>query len=288
VDYVRSVGFESFVPYEEHLLRYAAEQLKTVPGLRLVGTAAHKASVLSFVIDVPAMSALDVGTRLDAEGVAVRTGHHCCQPVMDRFNIPGTVRASLAMYNTREDVDALVAALHKAREGALRKRPAGASPAAPAGSLESLKFPDPSAPSPRAAADELAETFEFLGERDARNEYLLDLAAKLPPMPAFLKTEATRVHGCMSTVHLFGRKRQGTDDALDFLADSDAEIVKGLIAMLQRLYAGQRAADILAFDVEAFFRRIGLDQFITSQRRNGLAGMVQRIRALATALATDQ
>jgi cysteine desulfurase/selenocysteine lyase len=85
----------------------------------------------------------------------------------------------------------------------------------------------------------------------------------------------------MSLVHLYGRKRPGTDDVLDFLADSDAHIVRGLIAVLQQLFAGQRAREILAFDVEAFFNRIGLEHFITVQRRNGLAGMVQRIRALA-------
>ena len=85
----------------------------------------------------------------------------------------------------------------------------------------------------------------------------------------------------MSTVHLFGRPT-GDEKRIDFLADSDAHIVRGLIAVLQRLYSGQQAQDILDFDVEDFFRRIGLDQFITSQRRNGLAGMVSRIRATAS------
>jgi cysteine desulfurase/selenocysteine lyase len=121
----------------------------------------------------------------------------------------------------------------------------------------------------------------MLGDRDARNTYLLELADKLLPMPAELKNEQTRVHGCMSTVHLFGRP-SGDEKRIDFLADSDAHIVRGLIAVLQRLYSGQRAQDILDFDVEQFFRRIGLDQFITSQRRNGLAGMVSRIRATAS------
>ena len=284
IDYVRSVGFENFVPYEESLHQYAVDRLRTVPGLRFIGAARRKASVVSFVIEDPPLSALDVGTRLDAEGVAVRTGHHCCQPVMDRFKIPGTVRASLAMYNTKADIDALVAALTKAREEALRKKPAGASPAAPAGLADALKFPKPFAASPQKAAEDLAELFESLDDREARNEYVVELGEKLPAMPADLKTDATRVHGCMSTVHLFGRKRPGTADVLEFLADSDAHVVRGLIGVLQKLYSGQRAGDILAFDVEDFFRQIGLDQFISSQRRNGLAGMVQRIRALAGAL----
>jgi cysteine desulfurase/selenocysteine lyase len=213
---------------------------------------------------------------------------------MDRFGIPATTRMSLAMYNTKEDVDAAVAALVKIRAAMVKKSAAGNGKTMTAGAtdgdgqnqtgpvdLDAQSWPAAVAKSPQAAADELAELFEALGDRDARNLYILELGEKLPPMPAGLKSERTRVHGCMSTVHLFGRKRPGTDDTLEFLADSDAHIVRGLIGVLQRLFSGQRAKEILAFDVEGFFTRIGLEQFITVQRRNGLAGMVQRIRALA-------
>ncbi len=96
------------------MLAYATEQLQTVPGLRLIGTARRKAAVLSFVVG--GVHPHDVGTILDQEGVAVRTGHHCAQPVMDRFGVPATARASLAFYNTREEVDRLVAGLGKIRE----------------------------------------------------------------------------------------------------------------------------------------------------------------------------
>ena len=88
--------------------------LSEVPGLRIVGTAPQKAAVLSFVLD--GIHPHDVGTILDQEGVAVRTGHHCAQPLMERFDVPATARASLAVYNTRSDLDALVAALHRTRE----------------------------------------------------------------------------------------------------------------------------------------------------------------------------
>jgi cysteine desulfurase/selenocysteine lyase len=114
LDYVTQVGFEAVVAHESELLGYATEAVSRVPGLTLIGTAARKASILSFVID--AAHPHDVGTILDAEGVAVRTGHHCAQPVMDRFGVPATVRASLALYNTRADIDALVSALFKVRE----------------------------------------------------------------------------------------------------------------------------------------------------------------------------
>jgi cysteine desulfurase/selenocysteine lyase len=114
VDYLLGVGMEQIAAYEHELLRYGTQALATVPGLRLIGTAEHKASVLAFVLE--GMHPHDVGTVLDYEGIAVRTGHHCAQPVMERFGVPATTRASLAFYNTREDLDALVRGLQKARE----------------------------------------------------------------------------------------------------------------------------------------------------------------------------
>lgn len=294
IEYVTSIGFENFASHEAELLRYATQEVSKIPGLRIIGTAKRKAAVISFVMDEPAISALDLGLALDAEGVAVRTGHHCCQPVMDRFGIPATTRMSLAMYNTKDDVDAAVAAIRKIREAIVKKVAAGNGKATTAGAtdgevgktgavdLGALKWPTAVAKSPSSAADEIAELFEFLDDRDARNQQILEWGEKLLPMPAGLKSERTRVHGCMSVVHLFGRKRPGTDDTLEFLADSDAHIVRGLIGVLERLFSGMPAREILAFDIEGFFKRIGLEQFITVQRRNGLAGMVGRIRALAS------
>ena len=114
VDFIRSVGFEAIAGHERRLLDYATDALSGVPGLRLIGTASEKASILSFVLD--GVHAHDIGTIVDTEGVAIRTGHHCTQPVMDRFGVPATARASLAMYNTVEEIDQLVTALTKVRE----------------------------------------------------------------------------------------------------------------------------------------------------------------------------
>ena len=100
--------------YERDLLAYATARLGEVPGLTLYGTARRKASVLSFTLK--GVHAHDVGTIVDADGVAIRTGHHCAQPVMDFYGVPATARASLAFYNTRNDIDALVRALHHVRE----------------------------------------------------------------------------------------------------------------------------------------------------------------------------
>ncbi|MCI0597037.1 MAG: aminotransferase class V-fold PLP-dependent enzyme, partial [candidate division Zixibacteria bacterium] len=114
IDYLNGVGMDNIAAWEQELLEYGTEKLLAVPGLRLVGTAKHKASILSFVMD--GIHPHDIGTILDREGIAVRTGHHCAQPVMQRFGVPATARASLAFYNTREEVDALVAGLLEVRK----------------------------------------------------------------------------------------------------------------------------------------------------------------------------
>ena len=114
IKYLSGLDREGLIAHEEDLLAYATERLRTVLGLELIGTAAHKASVVSFVLE--GVHPHDIGTIVDQEGVAIRTGHHCTQPVMDFFGVPATARASLAFYNTREDVDALVAALHSVRK----------------------------------------------------------------------------------------------------------------------------------------------------------------------------
>jgi len=110
IGYLESIGIDRVAAHEEALLAYAVEALATVPGVRLIGTAPNRAGVLGFVVD--GIHAHDVGTILDREGVAVRAGHHCAQPVMERFGVPATVRASFGLYNAREDVDALVRGLH--------------------------------------------------------------------------------------------------------------------------------------------------------------------------------
>ncbi len=115
IDYLNAIGFPAAsAAYEEELIAYATEQLGRIPAVRIIGTAPRKAGVLSLVIED--IHPHDIGTVLDREGVAIRAGHHCAQPLMERFGIPATARASLAFYNTRDDIDALVAGIHKVIE----------------------------------------------------------------------------------------------------------------------------------------------------------------------------
>jgi cysteine desulfurase/selenocysteine lyase len=114
IDYMNGIGIEKIAAHEHELLEYATEVIGAIEGVRLIGTAREKAGVLSFVLDE--VHPHDIGTILDQQGIAVRTGHHCAQPVMERFWIPATVRASFAMYNTKGEVDALALGIRKVRE----------------------------------------------------------------------------------------------------------------------------------------------------------------------------
>jgi len=114
IDYIEDLGIDAIAAHEHDLLEYATKKLGAIEGLRIIGTAPNKASVVSFVLDFAHPH--DVGTILDQDGIALRTGHHCAQPVMDRFGVAATARASFSIYNTREEVDILVASIAKVRE----------------------------------------------------------------------------------------------------------------------------------------------------------------------------
>jgi cysteine desulfurase/selenocysteine lyase len=112
LDYMNHIGFKAIADYEHQLLEYATEELLKIEGLKIYGTAQRKTSVISF--NIQGVHPYDIGTILDKLGIAVRTGHHCAQPIMDFYKIPGTVRASFSFYNTKEEVDILVAGVKRA------------------------------------------------------------------------------------------------------------------------------------------------------------------------------
>jgi cysteine desulfurase/selenocysteine lyase len=114
IDYVNRIGLDAAGAHEQNLLAYATRALSAIDRLRIIGTAKEKASVLSFVLE--GVHPHDIGTILDREGIAIRAGHHCAMPVMQRFGVPATARASFAFYNTKEEVDALVKAMDKVIE----------------------------------------------------------------------------------------------------------------------------------------------------------------------------
>ena len=112
IDYINEIGLENIAAYEHELLVYATEALQKIEGVKIIGTAKNKASVISFVVE--GIHPFDIGTLLDQLGIAVRTGHHCTQPLMQHYGIPGTIRASFAFYNTIEEIDVFINGLQKA------------------------------------------------------------------------------------------------------------------------------------------------------------------------------
>ena len=130
--------------------------------------------------------------------------------------------------------------------------------------------------------EELVENFELLGDWEERYRYIIDLGRKLPPMPEADHTEANKVRGCLSQVWLTHQLNPGPPKTLTFHGDSDSHLVKGLIALVLMLTSGKTPADILATDLASIFSRLGLENHITMNRRNGFYSMVERIRAMAT------
>jgi len=288
IEWLEAVGFERIAAHEQRLLRHATERLSAVPGLEIKGTARHKAALVSWVLVDPPIGTLDIGMQLDLRGICIRTGHHCCQPLMDRMGIASTARASFGVYNDLSEIDRLadaVAEIVAAARGSTSRRGVGAPIEAGSQSLDAASdidlYPRAVAASPEAAAEEIAEIFELLPDWPMRHQQIMDLGERLPRMPDALKTEDTFVPGCQSRVHLAARVQPGSDDVIEFLADSDANIVRGLIALLQQIYSGQRASAIIAFDAQAFFSRLGLDEHLSMTRRNGLVAMVDRLRRIA-------
>ncbi len=278
IDYVQGIGFTDIVAYEDQLLQHATKRLSAIDGLRILGPMQHKAAVISFVIERPSIAPMDIAMALSNEGIAIRTGHHCCMPLMDELKVPGTSRISMAFYNTLDEIDRTAAVLE---ELIVSRR--SQQTAANRGNRDiaaEIQFAAPFADSPTAAAELLADEFLMFDDRESKTELLMELGQELPDSFEPLKAISTAVPGCMSEVYLVGRPHPDRPGVFEFVADSNAQIVRGLIAVLQKLFSGQNTDAILRFDIEQFFRQIGLDQFLSTQRRSGLDGMIRRIHAL--------
>lgn len=284
LEFLDDVGRRRAAEHESHLLNLAVRRLDEISGVRVVGRPLHRAGVVSFVVDDPPLSPLDVAVRLDSAGIAVRAGHHCCQPLMRRLGVSGTIRAAFAVYNTEDEVERFASAVRSiARSRSVTTVPA--PPESPS-DLE-IEFPGPAAASVEAAAGALLLELDRLDDWAERYEFLIDLGSKSPSLPESLKTDANRVRGCQSTVFLAARMAPGARDVVEFLAESDSALVRGLLAMLQQLFSGQPARDILDFDLPRFLARAGLESNLTMGRRNGLAEMVKRLRLIASSLVGD-
>ena len=277
IDYVADIGFDKIAAWELHLLELATERLESVPGLRVIGKSHEKAAVLSFVLESPSIAPMDIANHLANAGIAIRTGHHCCMPLMGQMEVTGTSRVSMAFYNTEEEVEALQVSLMELVEG--RKNQKAVLPASPNGTQ--IQFGSSEFGSVVEAAEELEEEFLDFDDAESKTELLMEFGQSVPDHFEALKKISEAVPGCMSEVYLVGRPAPTDATRFEFAADSNAGIVRGLIAVLQQLFSGQQVDEVLNYDLEGFFRRIGLHQFVSTQRRSGLEGMIRRIRTLA-------
>ncbi|HEX9995910.1 MAG TPA: SufE family protein [Abditibacterium sp.] len=135
-------------------------------------------------------------------------------------------------------------------------------------------------------ATELIEVFELFDDWEDRYRFLIDAAKGMPPLPDTAKTEENRVHGCQSNVWMIAQSKTENDETrIEFLADSDSVFTRGMVAMIRKLYSGQTPRDILQFDMEGFLKQLELDQHLSMGRRNGLDGMVRRVKTIAQELA---
>ena len=268
IDYIDNIGIEYLRRKEKTLLQYAHSQVNTVPGLRIVGTSPEKVGVLSFLLE--GKHPYDVGYALDQTGIAVRTGHHCTMPLMEHLGIPGTVRASLGAYNTKQDIDLLVTRLKEIVVG-----PRTHTGPTTTGAHTRTNGNPPNGETIQSRKTAILEDMELFDDANGRREYLIELGEDLPAMRASLKTEANRIHGCLAMVWLHSTVRNGR---IYFEADSDALITRGMIALLIRLMDGQLPRSILETDLIALINDVGLPSLITARRKNGLNHMVARIQ----------
>ena len=282
LEFLDDVGRRRAAECESHLLATAVRRLDEIPGVRIVGRPLNRAGVVSFVVDDPHLAPLDVAVRLDAAGIAVRAGHHCCQPLMRRLGITGTVRASFAIYNTEEEVERLATAVRSI----VRGKSGGASP------VEKVRlgagaaaYPGPTAATVEAAAAELLGELERLDDWAERYEFLIELGSKAPAIPEHLKTDANRVHGCQSTVFLAARACQARATWSSFWPTATAASYAGCLRCSSGFFPGSPRATSSRSTCPAFSARAGLESNLTMGRRNGLAAMVKRLRMIAADVA---
>lgn len=252
--YVSQLGLTQIAEYEQTLMRYALDALRAVPDLILYGPAQRK-GVIAF--NLGQHHAYDVGSFLDNYGIAVRTGHHCAMPLMARYQVPAMCRASLAMYNTTEEVDRLVAGLQRIRK--LRVKD---------GTMAAL--PD---------KDKLLRNFSRCANWEEKYLYIIELGQRLAPLSPEEHSVQNIIQGCQSQVWIV--MDQDPTGVITLRGDSDAAIVKGLIAVVFILYDRMTAQDITEFDVRPWFEKMALTQHLTPSRSQGLEAMIRAIRAKA-------
>ena len=268
LSFIQQYDIEQIKKHEAGLLRQAESGLSSLKELRIIGRAEHKAPVVSFVSDQ--LHNQDIGLLLDQQGIAVRTGHHCAMPLMESFELPGTVRASFAIYNTHQEVECFLGAMEQLHHTTLHPV-SGIGPSAyDLPDIYTLPF----------TLEVLKQRLESLNNWQDKYRQLMLLGKDLPGLPDDQKTDETLIRGCESNVWLHHYYNDETM-TLHFAADSDARIIRGLIALVLASLSGQKADAIEQVDLEDWFKQLDLFNHLSPSRGNGLKAIVEEIRAIA-------
>ncbi|QDP01521.1 SufS family cysteine desulfurase [Thalassotalea sp. PS06] len=270
IDFLQSKAYQQSLKFEKKLVEYAWQQLNTIEDIQWLVKGCPDLPIFSFTL--ASEHHQDLAAFLDSQGVAVRSGHHCAMPLMQYFNIPGSVRISLAPYNTFEEVDFV--------SEAIRQFIAGESSAD--------EFSEELANALAISGSELTENkswqdikakFAAAKGWDAKHREIMLLGKALPRMAKSERSEQTLIAGCESEAWLkVENHQQGT---LTFIADSDARVIRGLLNIILTLVNGQKSEQILNLDFEPVFEELGLMQHLSPSRGNGLLAIVKRIKQLA-------
>ncbi|NVK11988.1 MAG: SufS family cysteine desulfurase [Gammaproteobacteria bacterium] len=229
--------------YEHGLFEYARNKLATLPQLRLFGCDHDNVGVISMSADA---SAADIAAYLDTQGIALRSGAHCAQPLMAALGVEGLVRVSLAVYNTTEEIDALVEALQRFFELSVESKP-----------LEEVDL-------------------SFSGSTTERFAKLMSLGQQLNPSSPELRSSDNLVRGCETNVWL---SVDGRSKTLSFEGDADSTVMRGLIWVMQHWLSGKTANELAKVDIDDFLSDLGVGQFITPTRRRGASAMIAHLQA---------
>ncbi|MTI15427.1 SufS family cysteine desulfurase [Sansalvadorimonas verongulae] len=266
------------IAQQEHQLRTRLEQgMERIPGIHRIGTSQNKTAVVSFLID--GFHNQDVGVLLDQQGIAVRTGHHCAMPLMEALNLPGTVRASLACYNTREDVDQILKALQTLCTQAENHEPVPH----PATAQDSKALPDIFTSMPvynPQGLTELQDTLLTKHNWQDRYRSIMQMARNLPNLPEDMRQESAKIPGCESSLWLHHHYQEDSH-TLYFAAGSDAKVIRGLTVIVMSCLNGRTPDEILACDIERLFVKLELSSHLSPSRGNGLRAIVQEIQGIA-------
>lgn len=291
LEFVSGIDSEAMNAHEDKLRKLVEDGLTSINGIRLIGQAEHKAPVVSFVSSHQHNQ--DIGLMLDQQGIAVRTGHHCAMPLMESLNLNGTVRASFAIYNSVDEVKAFVDAVEKLHHTPLHDvivdmksemkdrmacAPENTQSVNETLSGEVMDLPEIFRQTPDFTA--IAERLNDLSGWQERYRQIMLLGKELPVLSGEWKSDEARLHGCESSVWLHYHYDDETM-RLYFIADSDARVIRGLIAIVLAVFSGKTPEEVEGENIEQWFRELDLFNHLSPSRGNGLKAIVKEIQAIA-------